>query len=213
MGKARVSKKSRNALEGRFTFTPLLSTGRDCEVTQRFHMRCIAPSSPGLALTGLRLNKEEAKLSCDAWELIQQDYCWLVTGKCTGIRSCSTRGIRWQLEGSSWEPGCQEDNPTPRFSTQIPILICSIKHSLLGSIAASPNKNRNGNYRFHKVYTHPGSYHHLCLCSCFKIHGADRRPDGVSSEVPQSALSFLENTENGLDRKWEVGIPISSISY
>lgn len=157
VGKARVSKKSRNALEGCLTSMPLTHIcghGHDCDMTQRFRLGCITPSSLGLALTLLCLRKEDAKLSCDSWRLIQQEYCWLVMGERTGIRSYSARVSGDNLEGSSWEPGCQEENPTPRFLTQTPIIICSVKHSLLGSITSSPNKNRNRNYHFNKVYTH-----------------------------------------------------------
>lgn len=100
VGKARVSKKSRNGLEGCFTSMPLTHIrghGHDCDMTQRFRLDCITPSSLGLALTLLCLRKEEAKLSCDSWRLIQQEDCWLVTGERTGIRSYSARHIRWQF--------------------------------------------------------------------------------------------------------------------
>ena len=98
-----------------------------------------------------------------------------------------------------------------RFNTKVlstnTHFIWGIKHSLLGGITASPNKNRNGNYHFNKLYTCAGSYHSLCLSLCFTIHRADSQPDGICSGVPQSALSFLENTEIVLDWKWGVGAP------
>lgn len=78
---------------------------------------CITPSALCLALAVHCWRKEEAKLSCDPWRRIQQEQCWLVMGKSTGIRC-----IRWQLEASIRELGCWEGITTPSFLTPAPIL-------------------------------------------------------------------------------------------
>lgn len=48
--------------------------------------------------------------------------------------------------------------------------IWSIKNSLLGSITAFPNDNRNKKHHFNEAYRSGESYNSLFLSSCFKIH-------------------------------------------
>lgn len=171
-------------------------------VSDSKYLYCITPSSPELALAVHCWREEEAKLSCDPWRLIQQETCWLVMDKNTGIRSYSASCIRRQQEGS-WVRAKQV---VRRWSNTMALdtnthFIQGTKHSLIGSITPFPNEND----RFSKVYTLPGSYLSFHLSLCFKIHRAETtRWYILRSAIVSCKLTQEHRNSTGLEvRTWD----------
>ena len=121
-------------------------------VSDSKYLYCITPSSPYLALAVHCLGKEEAKLFCDPWGLIQQEMCWLVTDRNPGIRvvqpmyQVTTR--RGQLRAGMLR---RRPNTTTQHKHSFN---WDVTHSLTGSITPSSNEN----YHFNKVCTPLGCY-------------------------------------------------------